>query len=928
MSKSKKPKKIKIDDWIERDLTASARDGVLPPAFEVDDALRQVEETLLSGGRRSPVLVGPRGVGKTAVYHALAHRLLEGGGPPALKGARIVQISFSSIAGRFPPRTGQATNFMQRFFDHLLELKTPLIPLIRDVHVAYALDWEATLHRYLTRSKLPVLAESLPGPFDEMMEYSSDLTEFLVPIVVDEPPIARVRSIVQQWNAHSLAQGQRPFEVSAQSISIELTARYMGDRCFPRKVLDLLEQTRVLSASQGETLGINEVVQRFSHLTRVPPSLVDPRHRLDLDDVREFLESRLLGQREAVDALERMIALIKAGLTDLRRPFGVLLFVGPTGVGKTHAAQLLAEYLFGDRQRLIRINMADHQNEADVGTLFGNVYGQTLSQKRGILAGRLAGHPFGVLLLDEFEKAHTRVHDAFLQLIDEGRFINGMGETVSAASMIIIATSNAGVEVFRETGLGFRPERDLAALDKELDRRLLKTFRFEFLNRFDHVVHFHPLDRTHIRDIAKRELTELTHRDGISRRSLTLEFAIELLDWVVAHGYHPHYGARFLRREIEREVTAALANFLVRNEPPAGTHLEMGIRRDQVYVRACEPTVGVALGTEDESLVLMSAAELKAEAQRLLARFAPLAEESAQRAEAASALIVQSQAPGFWDDQQAAQGVLRHWTALDARRQADLRLLESSQQLHALLALQREPEPEALAALVGECARSHRSWTELSAAPGPSGGWLVIGPADPTHPPGPWLGQLVSMYRGWFQRRELTADVVAEQRVGGQVHRVVFEVEGAGVMALLQMEYGRHRRKLPGTQTARALVDLLPRSEQPITRPGDVRISDAKRNAGVFVERLTARLEVQLPSRGLELVFNGTDKSTLALLGADLHAHLGAHAADEAPVARTYGYKGSGARDPRTNATAPVLKDVLRGQLEPFLRAWESQRSA
>ncbi len=917
------PKKIRLDDWIERDLSHACAAGELAPAFEVDELLRQVEETLLAGNNRSPVLVGPPGVGKSAVYHALVARLAAGEGPERLRGVRVVQISFNGISGRFPPNTGKATDFAQRFFDHLVTLDPPVLPLIRDVHAAYGLDWEAMLHRYLTRAKLPILAEAQPGPFDEMVEYWSDLTQYLVPIVAREPTVPTVKRIVAQWDAHGAGAGRRPFEPDAQGIAIELTARYMGDRSFPRKVLDLLEQTRVLASKAGDTLGLDTVVDRFSQLTRVPGNLIDPRERLDLDDVNAFLASRLLGQEEAVDAIVRMIALIKAGLTDLRRPFGVLLFVGPTGVGKTHAAQLLAQYLFGDDQRLIRVNMADYANEADVATLFGSPYGQNLAQKRGVLASRLMGHPFGVLLLDEFEKAHPRVHDGFLQLIDEGRFINGMGETVSAASMIIIATSNAGVEVFRETGLGFRPERDVKALDRELDRRLLQTFRFEFLNRFDHVVHFHPLSRAHIRDIARRELGALVKRDGISRRGLVLDFSMDLLDWVVAHGYHPHFGARFLRREIERTVTAALADFVVRTEPVQGAHIELAVRQDRVVVRQVAEPIVVVPGDGDESMLTLTAAELKAEAARQLSLWAALEAEHRQRSDEASALIEASQAKTFWDDPAEAQRTLKRYTSLDARLQADQRLLQPALALRALTEGPRDPDPEALAAAIADARRNHKRWLDLGAHAGPNGAWLLIGPADPTHPPGPWLGQLVTLYGAWCRRRGFTFEVVAEQASGEHPLRVVLEIEGAGVGQVLAMEAGRHTHRQANGRTARARVDVIARSEQAHgARIDGLHISDARQKAGTVLARRSARLSLQVPERGLAWTFNGTDRSTLTLLGQDLHPYLSAGGGTDA-VARTYGLKGGAVHDPRTHASHPQIKDVLRGELDPFWRAWE-----
>jgi ATP-dependent Clp protease ATP-binding subunit ClpC len=926
-----KKKKIDLDDWIDRDLTAHASE--LPPAFEVGDVLRQVEEVLLAGSQRSPVLVGRPGVGKTSVFQQLVRNAQPGQAPtgrPApeiLQGVRIVQVSFTAIAGRFPPNTGKATEFMQRFFSHLLELDQPVIPLIRDIHTAYSLDLEAILARYLSRSKYPVLGEATPRGYDELVEYWRELNDFLVPIVMEEPSAEQVRSVVRQWNTATVAQGERPFTDDAQSIAIELTARYMGDRAFPRKVLDLLHQTRVIASEHTGEIDVPEVVQRFSAVTRVPPSLVDPRVRLDLDDVQGFLASRLLGQVEAVDALVRMIALIKAGLTDLSRPFGVLMFVGPTGVGKTHAAQLMAEYLFGDRQRLIRINMTDYTAPGHFEVLFGDPNGSNHSQRRGVLATRLVGHPFGVLLLDEFEKANPRVHDGFLQLIDEGRFINGMGETVSATSMILIATSNAGVEVFRETGLGFHQARDIKSLDAELDKRLLNTFRFEFLNRFDHVVHFHPLERSHIRDIAQRELGELVKREGMSRRGVSVEISTDVLDWLVAHGYHPHFGARFLRREIERNITAALADHLVRHEPEDGTHLVLGVRRDHIVVRAVanEPVKHTVPRADVPGKVTVDAAELEIEALAWLERFAPLETESKSRAERASQLIAESQRPGFWDDPQAAQVMLKAYKTLDARLQADTRLLEAARRTKIRFDAAAPVEAETLAGLVQDMATSYRRWLDLGASDAPAGVWVVIGPADPlqAEPSSDWLEQMVRMYEGWFRRRNFHAEVVAEESKENEVLRVVFEVEGAGVLKALELEQGHHRRKRADGSTARLQVDIIPRLDtEPSRVPGDVRVADARHARGVYVERITARLQIDVPARGLSLKLKGHDRPTLTLLGHDLHAFLSAPAA-QVETARTYGITGGTARDPRTGASHAHLKEVLRGHLDVFLRAWE-----
>lgn len=921
MTKQEATAPIELDRWIEQDLSQAE----LAPAFGVEDLVAQVEGVLRLGGR-SPVLVGPRGVGKTAVIHEILRRA-RSGDFPELAGRRVVQLSLRGLASRFKNK-GEANGFVQSLLDHVSGLSVPPLVYIRDVHVAYALDLEGALHRFLVRLDAPILAEAYPRELDQLLEYWGDLNELLVSIPVREPSLDQTREVVRQWSTWQHQAGRGPIHDDAQRMAIELTARFMGNRHFPRKALDLLRETRDL-VGEGQEVGITQVVSRFAQLTRVPGRLVDPEVPLDLQDLVSFLEGRLLGQEEAVDTMVRMIALIKAGLADLRRPFGVFLFVGPTGVGKTHTAQLLAEYLFGDRHRLIRINMADYGTPQDVEVLFGNPHAQAVALQRGLVTQRLAGHPFGVLLLDEFEKAHPKVHDAFLQLMDEGRFINGRSEVVSATSLIIIATSNAGAEVYRETGLGFGSARTLRQLDEELDRRLLERFRFEFLNRFDRVVHFHPLDRAHIRDIARRELGQLLLRDGIRARSLEVEVDVEVLDWLVAHGYHPHYGARFLRREIERSITSALADAIVRSRPSPGSKLHLGVRKDRVHVRVAEPPpplAEVSLPRGDQEItVSLGPDALLDEAHTWLRRFQPLIEAHDHREKELAQLMERSLAPGFWDDAREAQEVLRRYKTLDARIQADHRLLGAVRRLATLVESEEPPRVEDLARLVQKVGRNHKRWLELEGEDEPNGAWLLLGPADSVALPGPGLAKLVEMYLLWLDRNGLEAEVVAEEAVGGSLVRTVLEVEGSGTNSVLEMEAGQHRIKTRGG-VDKLLVEVIPRSDEPAPLPEAAKLQDARKGRGLLLEQRAARLKLDVPSRGLRIRLTGTDRSTLGLLATDLCQHLREGSSTQ-EVARTYGISGA-VHDPRTGASHGSIKDVLsRGRLEVFLRAWSDRHT-
>ena len=915
---------VVLEDWIERDLTAAALKDELPPAFEVDDLVSQAEEVLKASGTRSPVLVGTTGVGKTAIVHELVRRAHAGTGVPLLCEARVVQMSFRAISARFKEKSDGAT-FFGELCVAMLTSPTPVVPFFKDVHLAYPLDWESTLHRFLATLPHPVLAEAQPREFEALLEYWTDLGDHLVPIPVEEPEPTRVRAILSRWSSWRAEQGARAIRPEAQRAAIELTARFMGDRPFPRKVVDLLRQTADFSGVQDDRpLTLADVVKRFSQVTRVPPRLVDPDEALDLGEVHDFVSDRLLGQEEAVDAVVRMIALMKAGLADLRRPFGTFLFVGPTGVGKTFTAQLLAEYLFGDRNRMIRINLADYGEAFHVSVLFGDPHGHTVADQRGVLARRLIGQPFGVLLLDEFEKASPKVHDAFLQLVDEGRYINGRSEVVSVASMIVVATSNAGAEVYREAGLGFDKASSVRDQDRELDRRLNRVFRFELLNRFDRVVHFHPLDRTHIRAIARRELGDLAKREDLVGRGLTVEVDAEVLDWLVAHGYHPHYGARFLRREIERSVSGTLAEYIVRENPTRGARLALGVRNGRIDVRTVAAPDGRTRVTLPDGDGVREHTfhpdQLLEEARSWAGRWEPLFAESREREAEAQALIDQSASSGFWDDTEEAQELLRRYKVLDARLQADRRLLRPAARLKRVLEHEDDALPDELAELVKQCALSYRRWLDIGSATGPAAAWVVLGPADSLSDCAEWLTDLVAMYRGWFRRRGLQYELVAEEVEKGHPVRLVFEVEGAGVLPLLEMEQGEHRRRGPEGVVERALVEIVPRRDGPV-EPGAA-IEDARRTRGVAIARRVARVKLELPARGLKLKLYGTTREVLELLVRDLGAAM-ATTASAPEVARTYGLRGGTVHDPRTSTSTPGMKEVLRGNLEPFLRAWE-----
>jgi hypothetical protein len=577
---------------------------------------------------------------------------------------------------------------------------------------------------------------------------------------------------------------------------------------------------------------------------------------------------------------------------------------------------------------MVRFNMADYQQAGDAHRLFGNSAAYQLRDRRGLLTMRLMGHPFAVLLLDEFEKAAEEVHDRFLQLVDEGSFINGASETVSCRSMILIATSNAGAEVYRGRSIGFSAAGAGVELAKELERRLLRHFRIEFLNRFDQVVHFRPLGRSEIRSIAMREIEQLRQRGGLKQPGFTLEVDEGLLDWITAHGYHPLYGARFLRRTIERNVTTALAEAIVREGLAPGSRLKLRVRNGRVVAsimsqakradRVAQVTLPHGTGEKKQAL---DRAALLAEARSVVERAGPLLAKLEQQRDQSSEVLSSMNQPGFWDQPDEARAVLERYRDLDVAVQMGERMSEPIRWLDELtkLVVDQPRRSDELARNLERAAKALRNWEEHLAEEGPSAVWLVLRDTDPLGSAAEWLGELAGMELSWCRQLGLAAAVVAYGHTDDRLARVVLEVEGPGAARFLAMEPGLHRlNRADGDLRVR--VDLVPKGPRPDDELGPTSLRQREGRFGLLIG---CSGQLELPDRGLSLELLAHDRATLAQMIHD----LGVLASDtsEPDLARSYADAGAGARDPRTGAVISRYRDVMRGKLDGLLEAWRSE---
>jgi ATP-dependent Clp protease ATP-binding subunit ClpA len=324
-----------------------------------------------------------------------------------------------------------------------------------------------------------------------------------------------------------------------------------------------------------------DVMVAASLLTGIPVTHMGADERDRYANMVEHLHKRIIGQQEAVVALSRAVKMARVGLKDPKRPIGSFLFLGPTGVGKTELAKALAEFMFGTEEAMITLDMSEYMEDASVNRLIGSPPGYVGHEAGGQLTDAVKNRPYSVVLFDEVEKASVKVFDVLLQVMEEGRLTSGQGETVSFSECVIIMTSNIGGRYLAD------PELSETAAREAADQALKTHFRPEFLNRLDEIIYFHLLTPENMRDIL--ELLLQKEENLMASRKLRLELAEEAKTWLLAQNDHPEWGARPLRRIIQKHIREPMADFLLQQEPLAGTTIKVDVQNGQLSFETALP---------------------------------------------------------------------------------------------------------------------------------------------------------------------------------------------------------------------------------------------------------------------------------------------------------------------------------------------------
>jgi len=596
-------------DSFGRDLTELARENKLDPVIGRDREIERVLQILARRRKNNPVLLGEAGVGKTAIVEGFAQRVVNNEVPEILQDRRIVVLDLAMMVagtkyrGQFEERIKAVMNEVRRAKKVILFIDE-LHTLVGAGGAEGSIDASNVLKPALSRGEVQCIGATTLDEYRKHIEKDAALERRFQTIIIDPPTKDETIKILEGLRPHYESHHHVKITDGALRDSVEISDRYITGRYLPDKAIDVIDESgarvrlslmskansgsregrlkdlerRKLAAvaaqdfegaarlrdeaehlrdRKQEQRGVvdeNVVAEVVASMTGIPLARLESQESERLLQMEQDLHKTVVSQNEAISAMARAIRRSRAGLKDPHRPVGSFLFLGPTGVGKTLLAKALAEFLFGEQEALIQIDMSEYMEKFAVSRLMGAPPGYVGYEEGGQLTEKVRRRPYSVVLFDEIEKAHNDVFNILLQIMEEGALTDSYGRRVDFRNMVLIMTSNVGAQTIRHQGaMGFRErseEHSYEAMKKQLMTEMEKEFRPEFINRLDEVVVFHSLNRGDLRHIVDIEYAKVAKR--LADKGIELVLSPEAKDVIIEKGYNPDFGARPLRRQVER----------------------------------------------------------------------------------------------------------------------------------------------------------------------------------------------------------------------------------------------------------------------------------------------------------------------------------------------------------------------------------------
>jgi ATP-dependent Clp protease ATP-binding subunit ClpC len=645
VARDKRPRAVEI---FARELTAPDTVAHLDPVIGRDTETDRVIEILCRRTKNNPILLGEPGVGKTAIVEGLAQRLAAGDVPDVLQGKRIYAIDLALMVagtmyrGEFEARLKQLVEEVR--------LDPTAILFIDEIHnlvgagsTSGSLDAANILKPALARGEIRCIGATTWNEFKKHLEPDAALERRFQPVDVPEPTAELAGQMLQGLKTRYEEHHGVRYAPDALEAAIRLSERYLTDRFFPDKAIDVLDEAaayvnarrrsresverlraleialdvlreskeaavvdgslpdasqaleneerllaekRRIEKSMAETrkqdrpaVTVEHVARIVARLARVPYESVIKAEREQLRGMESNLAKKIFGQNHVVKEVAETVRKSRLGLSDPKRPRASFLFVGPSGTGKTELAKALAHELFGREDALVKLDMSEFAEGHSVSKLLGSPAGYVGFREGNRLADTIRKHPHAVLLFDEFEKAHPDVQHLLLQALEDGKITDGTGRHIPFRHAYIVLTSNVGAEYLNRSSLGFGDSVD--GFESLVRTQLKERFRPELLNRLDRIVVFKPLESETLRDIVRRELDIILNRVK-EAQDVALSAGDDVLDWLMKRDFASDEGARAARRIVEREVMSLLSEMLI--EHPNKRKATLKVSKDRIKV--------------------------------------------------------------------------------------------------------------------------------------------------------------------------------------------------------------------------------------------------------------------------------------------------------------------------------------------------------
>ena len=565
------------------DITKAAREGKLDPLVGREDEIQRVIQILGRRRKNNPMLVGDPGVGKSAIVEGIAIKIINGDIPPVLADKRLISLDLGSIVagtkyrGDFEKRLKSIINEVAASPDVILFIDE-FHTIVGAGGASGSLDAANMLKPALARGDIQCIGATTLDEFRKIVEKDGALDRRFQKIVVEHTDIMHTISILGRLKTNYEKHHNVTYTDEAIEACVRMSDRYVTDRCLPDKAIDAMDEAgsmvRLKNPKKTGTVTAEDVAEVISKMTGIPSGRVAEGESARLVKMRDKISRRIIGQDEAIDKVVRAIQRNRAGIKDPGKPIGTFIFFGPTGVGKTQLAKSLAEYLFDSEDNMVRLDMSEYMEKFNVSRLIGAPPGYVGFEEGGQLSERVRRKPYCVVLLDEIEKAHPDVFNLLLQVMDEGRLTDSNGRTVSFRNTILIMTSNVGSRELDDygSGVGFNTAGRNVQTNRRsvLEKAVRKAFPPEFINRVDEQVFFNPLTKEDIGKIIDIEIKGLKAR--VCEAGFDLNVTTAAKRFVAEAGYDPNYGARPLKRAIQKYIEDPVSEHIITDRMFGGGH--------------------------------------------------------------------------------------------------------------------------------------------------------------------------------------------------------------------------------------------------------------------------------------------------------------------------------------------------------------------